>query len=250
MSQQSDSSGWILIDTPASAGAKSDWFELIAVTTFATTWMVFTHMSQTTNGALFIDLAIGDPGSEVIILDDQYSAWRNNIGGGRVGGAFSFPMTVPEGSRISVRMSDTSGSSENHDFYLTTSDETMPLIVSSTVNSSGLVDVFSDGPGNDFGLWHEMIDSTTEVRGWMVVSIFKRIHDEFAEMEIGLGPNGLEGTIWKGPPWFKRGGNQNGVVYSTYHCFPVSIPIGTRISARVKDDDSNQFGYRTGIIVT
>lgn len=249
MANQTDTSDWITISSGVSSGQKGAYVELINSTTFAATWMIFVHISEFTNGPLFIDLAIGAPGSEVIILDDQYSNWRS-IGGAGRGNSFSFPMTIPSGSRISVRISDTTASAKDHRFFITISDETAPLVVSSTSDSSGFVVVDSGGDVNLFGNWHEMITLTTEIREWMVVSVFRHIENKLAKFQIAIGGVGSESIIWKGPPWFKKGGNQAGVTYSTFHCFPVTIPLGTRISCRVKDGHVSAADYNVGIIVT
>lgn len=244
----SEESGWKDVTSGASSGVKGSYVELIPSTTFAVTWMLMQVYSEFTGGAVLLDLATGDPGSEVIILDDQYTAWRNVSGGSGRGSSLSFPMTVPIGTRISVRVSDNT-TAKVHQMTLTISDETPPSTVSLTSDSSGVVIVTAGGL-DAYGAWAELIAATTEERGWIVVSMFQHRSSRRAELDIGIGSPGNEVPIMNDLPFFKSGPDQEGVTHSVYHYFPISVPSGTRISARVKDNHASFTPYTVGAFVT
>jgi len=243
----SESSGWNDVTSGASTGVKGAYVELIASTTFASTWMILQVFSRFTGGPVLLDLAIGAMGSEVIILDDQYTAWRNVSGGSGRGSSLSFPMTVPLGSRISVRVSDTNVAVV-HEMTLTISDETRPVAVSSSSDSSGVV-IVSAGVVDTYGAWAELIASTTLRRRWIVVSMFQDIAFRPAELDIGIGSAGNEVPIMKDLPFQKSDGD-DGVSSSVYFSLPIDVPAGTRIAARVKDDNVNTTPYTVGAFVT
>ena len=243
----SESSGWKNVTSGASGGTKGVYVELIASTTFASTWMLLQILSEFTGGPVLLDLATGAPGSEVIILDDQYTAWRNVSGGSGRGSNLSFPMTVPLGSRISVRVED-NNTAQVHRMTLTISDETRPVAVSSTSDSSGVV-IVSAGAVDAYGAWVELVAATTEQRRWCVVSLFSSVGVRQGELDIGTGSAGNEVPIMKDLPFFKAF-NDGGVISSVYHNFPINVPAGTRIAARVKDDNVNTTAYTVGAFVT
>jgi len=244
----SESSGWKNVTSGAGGvGDKGVYVELIPSTTFASTWMMLQILSEFTGGPVLLDLATGAPGSEVIILDDQYTAWRNVSGGSGRGSNLSFPMTVPLGTRLSVRVSDTNVAVV-HRMTLTISDETRPTAVSSTSDSSGVV-IVSAGVVDTYGAWAELIAATTERRRWIVVSMFSPTGVRQGELDIGTGSAGNEVPIMKDLPFFKAF-NDGGVCSSVYHSFPIDVPAGTRIAARVKDDNVNTTPYTVGAFVT
>lgn len=245
----SQESGWTGVTSGAGSGTKGAYAELIDSTLFASTWMAFQVYCESTNSDSGFDLATGGAGSEVIVLDDQFYAWRNNSGGSGRGNTLSFPMTIPAGTRLSVRVQDGEGGAILHQHALTISNFTPPVAVSTTSDSSGKKIVVSGGL-DAYGAWVELIAATTVARGWMVVSLFSIFGLKTAELDIGVGSAGNEAPIMNDLAFLKSTTGNRGVTFSTYIYFPVEIALGARIAARVKDNDASTRAYTVGVYVT
>ncbi len=247
----SEESGWVDVTSGVGALTKGSYVELISSTLFASTWMSFQVYCDLTNTHSGFDLATGEAASEVIILDDQLYHFRNNSGGNGRGNTFSFPMTIPAGTRLSVRVQDGEAGAILHQHTLTISNFTPPASVASTSDSSGKKTVVSGGL-NAYGSWVELIAATTLQRGWMVVSLFTPTSSAEGELDIGIGAAGLEVPLMNDLAFKKSasGGANQGVTFSTYIYFPVTIASGTRIAARVKDNNASTRNYTVGVFVT
>lgn len=246
----SEESGWVDVTSGVGAGTKGAYEELIASTLFASTWMAFQVWCELTASDSEFDIATGDPGSEVIILDDQHYHWRNNSGGAGRGNTFSFPMTVPQGTRLSVRLSDGQAGATLHQHTLTISDFTVPVDIKSTSDSSGKVIIACGLPAGQYGSWFELIAATSVQRGWMVVSMFTSIQNREIEMDIGIGSGGNEVPLMNDLAFKKSDQISGGVTHSVYIYFPIDVPEGTRISCRAKDDSIFATVITVGAFVT
>ncbi len=252
-SQQSEGPqgrSWIDVTSGVGAGTKGDYEKLIGSTLFASTWMSFQVYCDGTNSDTLFDLATGQPGSEVIIVDDQLYHFRNTSGGSGRGNTFSFPMALDKGTRISVRVRDEEGGAIVHEHSLTISNFTPPLLASPTSDSSGKKTI-TNGELLTYGDWVELIPATTQQRGWMVVSLFGLTVDRQGELEIGTGIEGSELTIMKALA-FQRSSQSGelGLTFSAYPYFPVNIPAGTRISGRIRQNNAGSDDYIVGVFVT
>ena len=246
----SQDSGWKNVTSGVGAGVKGAYAELIAATTFASTWMSMQVYCDITNSDSVFDLATGLGGSEVIVVDDQLYHFRNDSGGTGRGNTLSFPMTIPLGTRLSVRVQDGEAGAVLHQHTLTISNFVPPVAVSLTSDSSGKKIITSGGIGGAFGSWVELIPSTTTQRGWIVVSLFTIVGLRKAEFDIGIGSAGNEVPIMNALAFQKSTSGNDGVCHSTYVYFPVNIVAGTRVSIRVKDDNVAMVNYTTGAFLT
>lgn len=245
----SQESGWKDIVSGVGSGVKGAYVELIAATTFASKWMVYQTYCDQVNQPSVFDLATGAPASEVIIMDDQLYHFRNHSGGTGRGNSFSFPMTIPLGTRLSVRVADFEPGSQTHEHTLTISDFSPPVAVSQTSDSSGKK-IVQSGTVGLYGAWVELIASTTTTRGWACVSLFGIQGLREAQFDIGIGSAGNEVVIMNDLAFKKSTSGTDGVCHSTYVYFPVSIVAGTRIAIRVKDDNVVLTNYTTGAFFT
>ncbi len=126
-----------------------------------------------------------------------------------------------------------------------------PSVPSKHVGSVSLVTAIVTAGGLDaYGSWAELIAATTEDRVWCVVSMFQHRSSRRAELDIGVGAGGSEVPIMAALPFFKSNGDQEGVTYSAYHYFPISVPSGSRIAARIKDNSVQLTPFTVGAFVT
>lgn len=97
---QSQSSNAQNVVTDATAEVKGAYTQMIASTSFAVTNLVLTV--GTVSGKILIDIATGAGGAEVDKVIDLYSATLTSAPA-----VFSFPFTVPIGTRIAIRAANT-----------------------------------------------------------------------------------------------------------------------------------------------
>lgn len=127
----------------ASAGVKGDWVELIASLTTASTWVTITFGAST--GDLDpigeFDIGLGGSGSEAVLIPDiMFVEYFNfvSVDGGS-GMTISFPIAIPAGSRISIRVKDNLSQEVTYSVGLTTYN---PILT----GGSGAIISFVDGP--------------------------------------------------------------------------------------------------------
>jgi len=245
----SNSSGPKFMQSGAAANADGVYRQMILSTTIISKWMmIYIHGGIVSQANALFDVATGGFGSEVEIISDQFYASRNQSGGAGVGSFYSFPMTVPSGTRLSMRLKDSIGGTVNYTAGMTITDQEpltgAPLIAQSsgkkTVTSAGVI---------TFGAWVELIPSLNESIKWMVLTTYvltTPTFPGFGFFDLGIGEAGSEVPFMSDLSWFKTlaGGRSN----STGHYFPVVLPAGSRVSIRAKDDQATFNDYVVGIL--
>ena len=85
--------------TSGAADTKGSWVELVAVTSFDYDGVEL-DIRNTAGEKVLIDIGVGAAASEVVIVDNISSGWSNSLRGIS---NVRIPITVPAGSRVSVR---------------------------------------------------------------------------------------------------------------------------------------------------
>lgn len=243
----SEASGFKDVQADASAGVEGPWIEMISAASFASTWMVIQVSSDGTNAGSQFDIGIGGAGSEVEVITDQQFHGRNQSGGSGRGNIYSFPMTIPQGTRISMRFKANETSTGAMKCTLTINNFTLGLSVPTAAQSSGAV-VVSSGGLNAYGNWVELIPALNTQIGWMVMSVFGLNGVDEAEFDLGVGSGGNEVSVMENIGWFKTF-NTQGVTFSMGAYFPIEIAINVRLAIRVKDNDAAIRAYSAGVVV-
>jgi len=244
----SEGSGFKDVQADASLGVEGLWVEMIASSAFPSSWMI---IQVSNDGATFeaeFDVGIGGAGSEVIVVDDQHMHVRNQSGGAGRGNIFSFPMVLPQGTRISMRFKSAGNSSAANDVTLTISDFVTSNDIPTSVQSSGAVVVSSGVNIGDFGPWVELVASSSIAVNWMTFSVFGSTGLDRAEFDIGVGAAAAEVVVMTNIGFFKT--DTPGVTFSMGIYFPISIALGARVSIRVKDDDGTTRPYNVGALLS
>jgi hypothetical protein len=95
-----------LVDPGGTAHTDSAWIELIAATSFPYQWLnLALGKGAAVSGALsdhLIDIGVGASGSEKILIPDILA--HNDSAGDTPPTTYSFPISIPSGTRISARM--------------------------------------------------------------------------------------------------------------------------------------------------
>jgi len=243
----SEASGFKNVVADVTPGVEGAWVEMIASTNFASTWMTVHVGSEGGQDKMEFDVGTGAMGSEVEVISDQHHHGRNNSGGSGRGNWYSFPMTIPAGTRLSMRQKDSTTVSAVKACTLTISNFNPSNNVPSVAQSSGAKLVLSGGL-DTYGSWVELISAINAPVVWMCVSVFNRLFGDEAEFDIGVGAAGLEVPVVEDIAWLKTFGN-DGVTYSMGAYFPIEIAAGLRLAVRVKDNDASIRTYNCGVVV-
>lgn len=93
-----------IVDPGATANTKGAYSELIAATTMRSQWMVVTAVPDTAPLATnwLLDIAVGDAGSEQLVIQDIHIGALANIGASQH--RFFIPLALPAGVRVSARL--------------------------------------------------------------------------------------------------------------------------------------------------
>lgn len=220
--------------TPHTKGA---FVELIASTDFAADTLSLVLTSSLgvagTDSSCLVDLAIGASGSEVVIVPDL------TVGFTQMGTAFTLPIAIPTGSRISARVQHATGSTvvsmvlqlSGGGWNGREPGRRMVAYGVSTATSRG-VSATVVGSANTKGAWVELTSATTApcrrlltVLGLTTASAAAGI----GFVDIGVGASGSEVVV---VPNVFFDATSNEIIRFAPLVAPVSIPAGSRIAAR------------------
>lgn len=199
------------------------------------------------DGVLFqVDIAIGAPGAETIIIPDLF--FQDHMGG-----SIYYPIAMPKGTRISARTQATLYGAIDATIQLTGKASTFMAdrggpgrCITTSDNQS-----FDPGPtvsGDRTrvaakGSWVEMFNSTPyPIRHLQVMGLPQDTTTEYASflVDIGVGsPNGettIIPNIWFNGSYAAGG---FGVQRMQYTTFEIEIPAGSRIVSRCGSESLN-----------
>lgn len=226
----------------ATAHTKGGWAELTAATEFTAGWIQIEAGGQTfgTANEWFIDIGVGALGAEQVVIPNL--AFVGNSAG--ESGSWYFPLCIPAGSRISARAQNTVGTS-------TSCRIAIHLISSSAVSSpigGGIVSTYGADVGASTGTnidpgasantdsaWVEMAAATDRAHNWLGIGLRPGDLSISAArwlLDIALGGAGAEQEILSDV--FVTASAAVDRPGFSYIGLPLSIPAGSRLSARVR----------------
>jgi hypothetical protein len=233
-----------LITAGATANTKGAWTQLVAATDFDSDGMLLTLSIQSAHPYAF-DIAIGASGSEQIIVNNIL---LRGINGSNYYSSSYLPITIPAGTRISVRSQSTTASSIGHalvhlfgESFLSSKFAGVET-VGANVTASGTdgTYVLYNGTANTWSSWVQLTAATQNEFFAMFLSDLSYINAAADFMyEIGIGASGSEQAIM--PTMHLRGDLYKGAVISP--TFPIRIPAGSRLSMRARSSISGGAQY-------
>lgn len=231
--------------TTGAANTKGSYVQLVASTANDTCWCIVTIDNAPAGGTdLSVDIAVGGAGSEVIVASDLKT--QNQIG---LAPRFSFPLTIPAGTRIAARAQSTAATTTvvaqvtlldaafhaqqgapNLDTYGFASGTTLgtQLDPGATANTKGAYAQLTASTTNDLAGFFVAFDINGQSSGSTGIAEYL--------VDVSIGAAASEKVIL--PNIQLIGDRQtiaNNACYilpATTDYLPIFIPAGTRLSAR------------------
>ena len=222
------------------------WTQISSSTPYDACWIELMIASATnTNQPGFVDLGIGGSGSEKVIC--------SNLGASPAASIcthFSFPMVIPAGTRVSARGQGAGGGSNNAFTSLILFDAAMTMVEGAAgVDSMGFVSASSKGTAvtpsttaNTKGSYAELTSATArDYIGLMVYwdAGFTGMSTSHHLMDIAIGGSGSEINIIPNLLMATFATTPYTIWPPASPFFPISIPAGTRIAARMQSSASS-----------
>ncbi len=239
------SSGTGTLLTGAAISVEGSWTELKASTSFDTTYIVVTLDDPNGGNALFVDLAVGASGSEVAIATDLFYRTDTSSHLRSSGMAYSMPIRIPSGSRVSARLM---GASASRTLRVAIQAFGGAGILPSYQGIESIGGTYSTASGSGSkGSWAQLLASTPREYkalhiSWGTIE-FNSGQSTVSLIDIGVGGSGSEIVLV--PDLFSAASNVSGVCFNSYRMafIPGRIPAGTRISFRSQVATSNGNRY-------
>jgi len=230
--------------TAGSANTKSAWTQLIGSTSYDCCWVqpIVTYYGEVS--AIAVDFGIGPSGSETPIISNflVYNAGATLLSYGTA----AFPLSIPAGTRISVRCQDSIGSDngiwaaiELFDGAFTQIDGMagVDAIGYNSSTSRGTL-VTAGSSTSSKGSYTQMASSTTrDYAGIMLAMDCVGLSTPGISMlcDIAIGPSGSEQAIISNLNlWASESGAWTGAFPNVTPFIPIAIPAGTRIAIRTQ----------------
>lgn len=244
----------------ASAGAsytKGAWAELVSALPTQCAGVLLTVAIATTNAAYAFDVGIGSAGSEIVVASDLLLAIPNRpefVGTYR----FVLPIMIDQGQRVAIRASSSSGSALSFvaQIIAVAPSPLWPVLrrKMSTYNvnaATNLAASYCDAGGtvNTKGAWVEICAVTPHPITSALLVANSGPSNGFAVnflLDLGVGAAGTEHVVV--PNIHHRTETASGRT-SFPALFPVTIPAGVRVSARVQCTSSNSAHRNLGVIL-
>jgi len=238
---QTESSGWTSVNT-GSGTLFGDYRTLIASTSFRARWITFNGRGSA--GAVvrfatgpFTNLGFPTPGTTGGVVHIDELLWQG-AGQGMNASSLSIEVDIPAGSEIGWQVRGAGGSAGN-DMIVTISDTPLGVDVTG-VDHGGPIAMLMPGDDVSDSPITELIASLAVDAKWMVFGIETRDltanNNNFLKVDVMTGAMGAEVPLIHdlGAIFFQ---STNVRPQMRYLCMPVSIPAGTRISARAQFAD-------------
>ena len=229
------SAGTTLTADAVTANVKSAWVELTAATPYdvGSLSVILCNLSAARTNCL-IDIGIGAPGAEVVLIGDLLYSGRSTEDA-----LYQFPVGIPAGTRISARIQANA--------LAVTADVSMQLNSYSVARpSASVVDTYgantADSGGTDTdpgttantrGAWFELTPATTvDLSGFSLG--FGTGGDASLTTgrflySVAIGQAGSEQVIAEGIP-LAANSSTDDIIPKSSQFFDVQIPAGTRLS--------------------
>ncbi len=237
----SGDSGIVAVAAGATAHTKGAWAVRDPAIKFDVKYMQVHFLTGSTLAEYLMDIGVGATGSEQVIISDIYfGPTYNTI---RTSGVYLFPVCIPKGSQISARVqASTKDSTVN--FQLMLIGAGFSNISCSKVDTYGADTSDSGGtsidPGasaNTKGAWVEITSGCLRPILGLSIAIGNQLNTARTTgawlLDIGVGAAGSETVIIPDLGLIASGTSDRVSPY-VFPFIPLSIPVGTRISARAQ----------------
>lgn len=216
------------------ANVKGSWVQMTASTEFAGTALMF--IANFPSASCLADIGIGAAGSERIIVPDIL-----NSAVFQSPPLYSFPVAIPTGARIAVRVASTSAGASCSTTVYVLSGGFSRSVGHSRIDAYGVDTTDSGGtsidPGatiNTKGAWVQITASTVATHKALAMSLGNQANTVATAtpwlFDIGVGGAGSEQIVL---PNFRLQANAAEVLAPSFtQFFPVDIPEGTRLAVR------------------
>lgn len=221
--------------SPSGANTKGNYTELIAATAADAYGFLLAVINHTDVNTSLIDIAQGGAGSEQVIVPNFYTQ-----GAGEGWNHAFIPLYIPKGVRLATRSQDSGGGSRQFrvgvwpmygDFnaMAALSVATQYGVDTSTSTTTA---VTASGSINTKGSYAQLTASCNEIR-WAVLQLRPNSNNYYL-IDIAVGGAGSEQVIV--PNLHVRGASGRSFPIG----FPLSVPAGSRISARCQCNTASQ----------
>lgn len=244
--------------TYGGANVKGAYVQLVASTSFRYEALQISVMQDSGDGGgevFLVDIATGPAGQECVVVPNiLLDTFR--IGQGTTSVRFSAPVSVPKGSRVSIRCQVSGGSGTRNARVLLVGKGgggNYPKAVCGALTSYGAIPASTNGTlvdqgavGNVWGAWTQITAATTANHNWIqpLLGNDKQTSatagNTNCEAQIAVGPAGSEQIIWHD---VYGAGYSNGYMGS-FAPVCASIPAGSRISMRTKSSAVGVYSER------
>ncbi len=230
------------ITAPGSPNAKGSYSQITASLPFDARelrWWLVQLTGGNAGGDYLSDLAIGAGGSEQIILAD-FQFGLGSVQG--AGGPWILPLTIPAGSRLAARTA-CDVASRSYKLYAYVTNVALVRSVSGFVTyganagASNGVQVTQNTVAGSKGSYAQLTAATSRDLRYLMVTMSNdgwgnNTPNAEITADLAVGASGSEQIVWPDVPVFEESGR---AVYggTNVHGWPVEIPSGTRIAARI-----------------
>lgn len=250
-------SGTASLSYPATAHTKTAWSQVIASTAENASFLSFNTGNVSASGvdtSTLVDIGVGAAGSEIAIVQDLAVGGWSGAGGAR-SAHIAFPVAIPSGSRVSIRMQGTrtTGSISNNGIALYATNDY--ALTPSSVDVLGVTTATSAGTAlsGASNTWVEITASTAKDYQCVLIVPSTSSTDTAAISvlyTLGIGASGSEVPIGASRSRYSTseqwiGEADTNVLGAQYMCGPV--PAGSRLSVR-HDIASNPGRYNVCLV--
>lgn len=239
------------------SSSKGNWVELIASTASHASMLhvSISRPAETVGRALF-DIAIGAAGSEIILIADILHHSSGDDGGYH---SYTFPVSIPAGSRISARCAANSTTTSRKVSLMCMPDAIGSFAPAGNIDTYGAsttnlygVTIDPGGSANSKGSYAQIASSTTRnYRGFVLgfsVGATTTGSSSLPAMcvDVAVGASGSEKVIVADMQLYSPTPNNTTPVWYCWHnnLFLIPIPAGSRIAARCQSNVTGS-GFRT-----
>ena len=225
------------------------WQEITPATSNDTSWMLVTvaghaYTGAETNEETSVDIAIGSPGNEQVIVEEL--RWHMGASTRKTPVYLLLPISIPGGSRLSARAYTTDTTSDNDcavSVHLFKGSNLLANGPYSALKKIGSFTLDSGAVANTKSAWVEVAASADEsyrglfFHGYNDVAIHSSGRSHM--IDLGIGSIGGEQVII--PDFFMGGGTfADELLPFGSPVFPVEIPGGARVVARSQTNGTTE----------
>lgn len=228
--------------TTGSTNTKAAWTEISASTAYAMQgfWVQLYAASGAASNAL-IDIGIGAAGSEIVVVPNLM--WKRSASSSSAPLTAYMPISIPAGTRVAAR-------SQGSNATTTVSLGMICKVATSqsangyakgvnhgavTADSTGTT--LTAGTANTKGSYVELVASTAERCNGLLVCVMPNATGTVHSVDIAVGAAASEVIVI--PDFFSRCVGNTTEEGGNYAFIDISIPAGTRISARTQSSTAS-----------